>query len=163
MGEVVEAIGIETREGHGTMKKISSIAALGALALTVGCDVVRKAQDDGRTLKCIGTEPFWSLELFPDEKATFSEIAANGIYSQNLVYLQSSQNPPYPLSADTVFFMVDGMQGTIRPEQCSDGMVSDAFPYSISIALRGVMGAGANSYTPLTGCCAYADDFPNEP
>ena len=97
---------------------------------------------------CFGTEPFWSL--------TFDE---NGGKLDRLGYDLLSFPPVQRLSStnrvDRFAFVSQPVLGTLREEQCSDGMSDRTYGLSIE-----VITGPAGNLEQLSGCCSIQPDQP---
>lgn len=94
-------------------------------------------------LTCLGTEPFWSLQIDPktgetrfqtpeDEKARIAPITASW--------------PALPWSQSAAIALPDGL-AVLAPAECSDGMSDRAYGIAADLFLTGP------ERTRLSGCC----------
>ncbi|WP_207422041.1 COG3650 family protein [Desertivirga brevis] len=94
----------------------------------------------------IGTEPFWSLEIIPDENT----IAIKDV-SVSKAYKFSYQKPR--ITNNTYVYKTgDGQEIaeiTIRKESCNDGMSDRDYKYSVMLVING---------KPLSGCAIKKGD-----
>lgn len=125
---------VSTGEGAGWVKLTFLARAPGAewFALT-------------RPLRCIGTEPFWSLGVEPATKVAVFSTPDKGDAFTTLTTLW----PGGDLRPGAAFALPDGF-ATLTGEQCSDGMSDRVFGIAISLYRMG------EAPSVLQGCCTLA-------
>ena len=95
-------------------------------------------------LTCTGTEPFWSLQLGPDEAATLKIAAAAEQVPMVLEWSGASRN----LGPGAYGFSGVGSSGVLRRAQCFDGMSDREYGWAIDIILL-----NSNGSQLYSGCC----------
>lgn len=94
----------------------------------------------------IGTEPFWSLEVIPDENT----IALKDV-SISKAYKFSYRNPK--ITNNTYIYQAsngqENLEITIKKESCNDGMSDRNYNYSATLVING---------KPLSGCAIKKGD-----
>lgn len=88
-------------------------------------------------LKCIGTEPFWSLTIQTPRRAVYDDPETPG-RSYRVRDFESS-------GPDATMRLVPGGSVVIAADRCSDGMSDNIFPYTTRVRLPGGR--------QLRGCC----------
>lgn len=140
-------------------KGVKMKALVGALALAVSFNAYAV-----ETYRCIGTEPFWALEM-NDEGATLSAIGGKQ-ETYNVTYrAPEGTTTSYVLVADAwtrdsslTAFVANGLGFVIADNAghtpgearslrayCSDGMSDRLYPFSVNMIVDG---------RALTGCCS---------
>lgn len=110
------------------------VAACQPAAVTLG------GVDLGKPLRALGTEPFWGIEITPQE------IVFTGVDRADF----RAANPgPREAGAGAVFAVKDAagveLTLTLKPDTCSDGMSDWVYPLSAEVKLGGEV---------LSGCAA---------
>lgn len=94
-------------------------------------------------LTCLGTEPFWSLQIDPEgRKATFSSPGDTNGPALDNVHLW----PATPWAPAAAVGLPVGT-AVLQPLHCSDGMSERSFGISVDLFL------GAPDTMRLSGCC----------
>ena len=96
-------------------------------------------------LTCTGTEPFWSLQLGPDETVALELAAADEKTLVALEWSGTSRN----LGPGAFGFSGSGATGVLRRGRCSDGMSDIEYGWGIDIILM-----GSDNPRLYSGCCA---------
>lgn len=78
----------------------------------------------GVRVLCIGTEPFWSLQLLKGDTLSFQKA------EWEAPLLLPAQ---YRRTGDTVLFTAKGINATMVRQACSDGMSDRQYSYGITI------------------------------
>lgn len=99
-----------------------------------------------QTLRCHGTEPFWSVS-FSNSEARLSVPDA----SEQIFMLQSVNDRGFDEDRLRVV-QAGNMTGVIIPQQCSDGMSDKTYALQAVISLRN------NNRKMLSGCCSIASN-----
>lgn len=101
-------------------------------------------------LHCIGTEPFWGLDLDPAQ-GTATESDPDGVPRTAQITGLWQSNPYHGVAA--VAFKGDGIDGlaTLRGEICSDGMSDRSYGIAVDMFLRDTTGAATAAFA---GCCS---------
>ncbi len=95
-------------------------------------------------LRCIGTEPFWSLDLAA-EGATFAEPGNTAPAAVEAASWPSGEALPLPLRIDAPGF---GAAGLLQGAACSDGMSDRPYGWALDLVATGAQGARR-----FSGCC----------
>jgi uncharacterized membrane protein len=88
-------------------------------------------------LKCVGTEPFWSLTIQTPRRAVYDDPETPG-RSYRVRNFESS-------GPDASMWLEPGGRVVIAADRCSDGMSDNIFPYTTQVRLPGGR--------QLQGCC----------
>lgn len=97
-------------------------------------------------LTCIGTEPFWSLDINADQTVRYSSPLAGA--EQNLSLTLVSPSPvtnTYPFN-----FATTSYSGVLSQQICSDGMSDSQYGWGVSLIKQNTSGA----WETLNGCCS---------
>lgn len=143
-GEQVEIVGLSE---DGRWAQIIVPEGNGWIS-TKFLEPVSRPQSNGGlplNLACTGTEPFWSLQLGPDEMATLNIADVEEQLPVPLEWSGTSRN----LGPGAYGFSGGGASGVLRREQCSNGMSDQEYGWAIDIIL--LNGASSQLYS---GCCA---------
>jgi uncharacterized membrane protein len=109
----------------------------------------------GFGLRCIGTEPFWSLEIAKGEASFTTPEGERWLWTaqpwRNAAGHQPGQR--FVIQLDTLGQEASGWAAVSRPQQsCSDGMSNLEYPYDLIIATP--------TKRVLGGCCARSPESP---
>ena len=101
----------------------------------------------GRALSCLGTEPFWHLEIDQAETSVFSAIDAQKIeFNQFALFPSENQRMNYAFQAESGSSVAFGsIQNTI----CSDLMSDRLYGLSVTLLLQ-----VSGEKRALSGCCS---------
>ena len=101
-------------------------------------------------LHCIGTEPFWGLDLDPGQ-GTAAESDPDGIPRTAAITAVWPNNPYNDTAA--VAIQGDGLDGlaTLHGAVCSDGMSDRSYGIAVDLFLRDDTGAASAAFH---GCCS---------
>lgn len=94
-------------------------------------------------LDCLGTEPFWSLEIDPAEGQTRFQTPED---TEARVAPLDTRWPALPWSASAALGLPDGL-AVLLPADCSDGMSDRRYGLAVDIFLTGP------ERDRLSGCC----------
>jgi uncharacterized membrane protein len=94
-------------------------------------------------LTCLGTEPFWSLQIDPAQSETRFQTPED---EEPLVAPITSTWPGLPWSQAAAVALPDGL-AVLTPAACSDGMSDQSFGIAADLFLTGP------DRTRLSGCC----------
>jgi len=119
------------------------LAAAGLVVLAAACQpapVMLAGIDLGKPMRALGTEPFWGIDIGPDE------IVFTGVDRPEF----RAPNPGARLQGAVAIIAAKDKAGaelviTLRPDTCSDGMSDFVYPLGAEVALGGEV---------LTGCAA---------
>ncbi len=113
------------------MKQYHALGALPALALLVGCATTPR--DIAPAYFALGTEPFWNLEITP-EQLNFSGVDQPRTIARNPGPRRSGEERVYETAA---------MQVRIRTDEaCSDGMSERRYRDTVTVRVGGRNWAG---------------------
>jgi uncharacterized membrane protein len=106
-------------------------------------------RETGFGLRCIGTEPFWSLEIANGEASFTTPEGERWLWKAHPWRDAAGHQPGqrFVIQLDTQSSVASGWAAVSRPQQfCSDGMSDLEYPYDLIMATpnRQVLG----------GCCA---------
>lgn len=119
------------------------VSALGLVVLVAACQpapAMLGGVDLDKPIRALGTEPFWGVEIGPDE------IVFTGVDRPDF----RAPNPGARLQGAVAIIAAKDAAGaelviTLRPDTCSDGMSDFVYPLGAEIAFGG---------ETLTGCAA---------
>lgn len=94
-------------------------------------------------LTCLGTEPFWSLQIDPAKGQTLFQTPED---SEPFVAQIAGSWPALPWSPVAAVDLPDGI-AVLAPTECSDGMSEQSYGISADLFLTGP------GRTRLSGCC----------
>lgn len=104
--------------------------------------------DESATISLLGTEPFWSLDIAPQEDAYEARYSTpDNIDGTAFAVTRFAGNNGLGFSGE---LGGQPVQASITPGQCSDAMSDRTYPYVATLAIDG---------TTLLGC-AYTSDEP---
>lgn len=150
-GFAPDAAGVEVNalSGDGRWGRVNSGEGSGWVSLRYLQALPGPGWQSGQAgLRCLGTEPFWSLDLFlPTHHAEFHEPGSGGfelvLDTANLPRTAFPQTLAVPFSG-----MREGM-AVVRRAECSDGMSDRSFGLEAQVYWRG-------DPQGLSGCCVLA-------
>jgi uncharacterized membrane protein len=119
-------------------------ASAGFLARTPGPDWNALATP----LTCLGTEPFWSLEIDPAAQETRFNTPDDAEGRTSAIRMTW---PGQPFARAAAVALPDGL-AVLQPEECSDGMSELVYGISVDVFLQG------QDRTRLSGCCRMASE-----
>jgi uncharacterized membrane protein len=97
-------------------------------------------------MTCLGTEPFWSLEIDPARSETRFQTPEDEVPQVAPI---TAAWPGLPWSQSAAVALPDGI-AVLSPAECSDGMSDQSFGIAADLFLNGP------DRTRLSGCCRLA-------
>lgn len=95
-------------------------------------------------LTCVGTEPFWALEIDPGARLTTFQSPE---MPEPMTNSMTEIWPAGPWGTTAALTLQQGL-GVLQPRQCSDGMSDRSYGIAIDIFSR------IEDHPRLTGCCS---------
>lgn len=144
----IEVVG---QDESGNWGQINVGESTGWVSLQFMSRLAGQAEDTlPRPLRCIGNEPFWSLDIDQSQIALLSRPSADPIRVTMLEPVTASnRNDRYAIfgqSDDSVFTFI------FHRDQCSDGSSDRAYGVSVDLFLTETSGVNY-----VTGCCNLAN------
>jgi uncharacterized membrane protein len=144
-----DATGVEVVGVSGTWALVNTAESSGYAALRFLQRELGPAWNALQTpLNCLGTEPFWSLEIDPVAGLTrfrTPEDPEDGIALIGEIW------PGMPWAPAAAVALPDGL-AVLYPLACSDGMSDRSYAISVDLFLQG------SERTRLSGCCRMTPD-----
>ncbi len=122
------------------MKRAVVAALVAMLAACQPAPLMLGEIDLGKPMRALGTEPFWGVEIKPDE------VVFTGVDRPEF----RAPNPGARIQGAVAVIAAKDAAGaeiviTLRPDQCSDGMSDFVYPMNAEVAFAG---------ETLKGCAA---------
>ena len=135
--------------GQVALGEQSGWVAMRYLAAQPGADAGEATYFD-RPLRCVGTEPFWTLNVTGgDGPVDFTQLAGASLTLTPEVRLRSANMGGGAQVLEAATPEGSRATATLRRQQCSDGMSDRTFGLSLDLLLRGPGGDAAF----VSGCC----------
>jgi len=122
-----------------------SVALLSALLIATACADNTTSSTKFETLKCIGTEPFWSLDL-KDSTITFEDIdSIKASFKLSKAEVSSNHTNRWFITAIGNKPGESLSMSLIKTKMCSDDMSDFNYEYDMTTLINGTQ--------VLSGCC----------
>jgi uncharacterized membrane protein len=141
----IEVVDVEGNWAVVNVGEVTGYAAIGYLTREEGPDWTALQTP----MTCLGTEPFWSLEIDPAKGETRSRLPEDA--ADQIATLTEAWPGQSPWAPSAAVALPQGL-AVLQPLQCSDGMSERSFGIVIDIFLTGTDAAAPRSR--LSGCCS---------